>query len=130
MPDRVALLAAPAFADGDAAKGADDFRGCKACQAITAPDGTAIQKGGKTLPNLYGMFDRKVASVPDLKYVFPIIAAGAKDLIWDEAMLTAYVTDPTAWLEEQTGDPAGVAKMTFRMAKGGEDSAAYIALIK
>ena len=127
MPDRVALLSAPAFADGDAAKGADDFKGCK---AITAPDGTAIQKGGKTGPNLYGMIGRKVASVPHLKYGASIIAAGAKDLVWDEAILTAYVTDPTAWLEEQTGDPAAVAKMTFKMAKGGEGIAACIALIK
>jgi cytochrome c len=124
MPDRVALLAAPAFADGDAAKGADDFKRCKACHAITALDGTAIQKGGKTGPNLYGMIGRKVASVPDFKYGTPIIAAGAKYLVWDEAMLTAYVTDPTAWLEEQTCDPAAVAKMTFKMAKGGEDIAA------
>ena len=124
IPDRVALLSAPAFADGDAAKG------CKACHAITAPDGTAIQKGGKTGPNLYGMIDRKVTSLPDFKYGPLIIAAGAKDLVWDEAMHTAYVTDPMAWLEEQTCEPAGVAKMTFKMAKGGEDSAAYNALIK
>lgn len=126
----LSLLSAPAFAEGDAAKGADDFKRCKACHAITAPDGTAVQKGGKTGPNLYGVIGRKVASVPDFKYGASIMGAGAKGLVWDEAMLAAYVTDPTAWLKEQTGDPAAVAKMTFKMAKGGEDIAAYFGSIK
>lgn len=124
------LFAAPAFAAGDATKGADDFKRCKACHSIVAPDGTAVQKGGKTGPNLFGVIGRKVASVPDFKYGDSITAAGAKGLVWDEPMVAAYVTDPTAWLKEQTGDEKAVAKMTFKMATGGEDIAAYLASIK
>ena len=45
-------------------------------------------------------------------------------------MIAAYVTDPTAWLKEQTGDDKAVTKMTFKMATGGEDVAAYLASIK
>jgi cytochrome c len=126
----LSLLAAPAFAEGDAAKGADAFKRCKACHSIVAPDGTAVQKGGKTGPNLYGVIGRPVASVADFKYGDSIKAAGAKGLVWDEAMLAAYVTDPTAWLKEQTGDSAAVAKMTFKMSTGGEDVAAYLASVK
>jgi cytochrome c len=124
------LIAAPAFAEGDATKGADLFKRCKACHAIVAPDGTAVQKGGKTGPNLFGVIGRPVASAADFKYGDAIKAAGAKGLIWDEAMVAAYVTDPTAWLKEQTGDDKSVAKMTFKMATGGEDVAAYLASIK
>ena len=43
-------LCAPAVAQ-DAARGEAEFRKCKACHAIIAPDGTAIQTGGKTGPN-------------------------------------------------------------------------------
>ena len=124
------LAAGPAFAAGDATKGAEDFKRCKACHSIVAPDGTAIQKGGKTGPNLYGVIGRKAASSPDFKYGDAMAAIGAKGLIWDEALVTAYVTDPTAWLKAQTGDTKALAKMTFKMAKGAEDVSAYLASFK
>ena len=124
------LAAAPALAAGDAAKGEADYKKCKACHMIVADDGTEIQKGGKTGPNLYGVIGRPVASVADFKYGEGILAAGAKGLVWDEAMLAAYVADPGAWLKEQTGDPAAKSKMTFKLAKGGEDMAAYLASVK
>lgn len=122
-------LTAPAFA-GDAAKGEADFKKCKACHMIVADDGTEIQKGGKTGPNLYGVIGRTVASVADFKYGESIAAVGAKGVVWDEAMLAAYVADPGKWLKEQTGDAAAKSKMTFKLAKGGEDMAAYLASVK
>ena len=124
------LAAAPALAAGDAAKGEADYKKCKACHMIVADDGTEIQKGGKTGPNLYGLIGRPVASVADFKYGEGLLAAGAKGLVWDEAMLAAYVADPGAWVKEQTGDPAATSKMTFQLAKGGEDMAAYLASVK
>lgn len=123
-------LAAPAFAAGDAAKGEADFKKCKACHMIVADDGTEIMKGGKTGPNLYGVIGRKVGGVEGFKYGESILAVGAKGVIWDEAQLAAYVADPGKWLKEQTGDPAAKSKMTFRLAKGGEDMAAYLASVK
>ncbi len=126
----LSLIAGPALAAGDATKGEDDFKRCKACHSIVAPDGTAIQKGGKTGPNLFGVVGRQVASSPDFKYGASILTLGAKGLKWDEAMIAAYVTDPGAWLKEQTGDTSAVAKMTFKMATGGEDVAAYLASVK
>ena len=47
------LIAAPALA-GDPAAGEKIFAKCKACHAIVAPDGTAVQKGGKVGPNQIG----------------------------------------------------------------------------
>ncbi len=124
----VTLAALPAFA-GDAAKGEADFKKCKACHSITAPDGTAVQKGGKTGPNLWGVIGRPVAS-EDFAYGASIKAVGAAGKVWDEASLAAYVADPTAWLKETTGDAAAKAKMTFKLTKGGEDMAAYLATLK
>jgi cytochrome c len=49
--------------------------------------------------------------------------------VWDEALLAAYVADPAAWLKEQTGDSAAKSKMSFKLAKGGADVAAYLASV-
>lgn len=123
-----ALAALPALA-GDAAKGESDFKKCKACHSVTAPDGTAVQKGGKTGPNLWGVVGRTVAS-EDFTYGASLASVGASGKVWDEASLAAYVTDPTAWLKETTGDAAAKAKMTFKLTKGAEDMAAYLATLK
>jgi cytochrome c len=122
-----ALLASPAAAQ-DAAKGESEFRKCKTCHMIEAPDGTAIVKGGKTGPNLYGVIGRPVAST-EFDYGDSLRAVGDAGAVWDEASLTAYVTDPTAWLKEQTGDAAAKSKMVFKLAKGGADVAAYLASV-
>lgn len=121
--------AAPALAEGDAAKGESEFKKCKACHMIVADDGTEIQKGGKTGPNLYGVVGRAVGSAADFKYGDDILAAGAAGLVWDEAELAAYVTDPAAWLKEKTGNDGAKSKMTFKLAKGAEDIAAYLASV-
>ncbi|WP_192931109.1 c-type cytochrome [Gemmobacter serpentinus] len=122
----IALAALPLHA-GDAAKGEADFKKCRACHQIVADDGTEIQKGGKTGPNLYGVIGRIAGSAPGYDYGESLQAVAAKGLIWDEALLAAYVADPTAWLKEQTGAPAARSKMSFKLAKGGDDMAAYLA---
>lgn len=113
----------------DPAAGEAEFRKCKSCHAIIAPDGTEIQKGGKVGPNLYGVIGRAVGADPDYadKYGDAILAAGSAGLIWDDAMLAAYLIDPSAWLKDKTGDAAARSKMAFKLAKGGEDVAAYLA---
>ena len=123
------LLAAPVFA-GDAAKGESDFKKCKACHSIIADDGTKIVAGGKVGPNLYGVIGRQVGSLADFAYGDSIKAAGADGTVWDEASLAIYVADPTAWLKEKTGDAGAKSKMSFKLAKGGEDMAAYLASVK
>ena len=123
-----AAMAAPAFA-GDPAAGEDTFKKCKACHSIIAADGTEIQKGGKTGPNLFGVIGRAVGSDPDFKYGEGILAVGATGAVWDEASLAAYVVDPSAWVKEKSGDEAAKSKMSFKLASGGEDVAAYLASV-
>lgn len=123
-----AALAAPAFA-GDPAAGEDTFKKCKACHSIIGADGTEIQKGGKTGPNLYGVIGRAVGSDPDFKYGEGLLAVGATGAVWDEASLAAYVVDPAAWVKDKSGDSAAKSKMSFKLASGGEDVAAYLASV-
>lgn len=124
----VIAFSAPALA-GDAAAGEKIFMKCKACHSIVAPDGTDIQKGGRTGPNLYGVIGRPVASEPGFDYGNSIKAAGATGAVWDEASLAEYVVDPAAWLKKVTGDDSAKTKMTFKLPSGGGDVAAYLASV-
>lgn len=119
---------APAHAAGDAAKGETDFKKCRACHSIIKADGTAVVAGGKVGPNLYGVIGR-AAGILDFAYSDLMKAAGAKGLIWDEAALATYVIDPTAYLREKSGATSGNSKMSLKLAKGGEDIAAYLAFV-
>lgn len=122
-------LALPSLA-GDAALGEAEFKKCKACHSIIGADGTDIVKGGKTGPNLFGIVGKPVASNPDFSYGDGILAAKAAGAVWDEASIAAYVADPSAWLQQVTGDAGAKSKMTFKLTKGGEDMAAYLASVK
>lgn len=122
------MLAAPAMAQ-DAAAGEADFKRCKACHAIIADDGTEIQKGGKTGPNLYNVIGRQVASVEDFRYGDSIAAVGETGLVWDEENLAEYITDPKAWLAKVLDDKKVKTKMTYKHRKGAEDMAAYLASV-
>ena len=107
-------LSVPAFAAGDAAKGEREFNKCKACHMIQAEDGTDIVKGGKTGPNLYGVIGR---------------AAGAQEGFRYGENLASYVQDPKAFLVEYNDDPKARSSMSFKLAKGAEDVAAYLASV-
>lgn len=124
------VIAAPALADGDASKGEELFKRCKACHSIIAADGTKLQMGGKTGPNLFGVIGRPIGSFPDFKYGTGLLALNAKGDVWDEAKLAAYITNPTAWVKEESGDASLTAKMAFKLASGAEDMAAYLATMK
>jgi cytochrome c len=122
-------LTAPGFA-GDAKLGEKVFNKCKACHSIIKEDGTAVVKGGKVGPNLYGVIGRQIGSYPDFAYGDSIVAAGADGTLWDEAELASYVADPTAWLKVKDASAAAKSKMSFKLASGGEDVAAYLASLK
>ncbi|MFC3086319.1 c-type cytochrome [Tabrizicola soli] len=119
------IAAAPAFA-ADPAAGENGFKKCKACHSIVAPDGTEIQKGGRTGPNLYGVIGRPVASEAGFAYGDSIAALGATGAVWDAAGLAAYIANPADYLKAALGDDAAKSKMSFKLASGGEDVAAYL----
>jgi cytochrome c len=124
-----APLATPAFA-ADPVAGEATFKKCKACHSVIGPDGTEFQKGGRTGPNLYGVIGRPVASEPGFAYGDGILAVGATGAVWDEASIAAYVVNPGAWLQEKSGDGGAKSKMSFKLAEGGADVAAYLASVR
>lgn len=118
-------LALPAFAEGDAAKGENEFKKCKSCHEIASAD-EVIVKGGKTGPNLYGVIGRQAGAYEDFKFGPSIVEAGEAGLVWDEENVAAYMEDPKKFLADQLGGKA-TSKMTFKLRKGAEDVAAYLA---
>lgn len=123
-----ALVATPVFAEGDAEAGEKAFKKCKACHMIANGD-EVLFKGGKTGPNLYGIVGTAMGAQEGFKYGSGLIAANEAGLAWDEESITAYVTDPKAYLKDVTGDSAAKTKMTFKLKKGGEDVAAFLASV-
>ena len=118
-------LAAPAFAEGDAAAGEKAFKKCKACYTIANGD-EVIYKGGKTGPNLYGVIGRQAGSYEGFKYSKSLAAAGEAGLVWDAESLVNFIADPKAFLKGYLGDSGARSKMSFKMNKGSEDIAAYL----
>ncbi len=112
-------LSLPALADGDVAKGEKEFKKCKACHMIES-DSETIVKGGKTGPNLYGIIGRTAGSQDEFKYSDGLAAKGEEGLVWDEDELADYITDPAEYLGSRS-------KMTFKLRKGADDVAAYLA---
>jgi cytochrome c len=119
-----AFLVAPAFADGhatgDAAEGEKVFKKCKSCHMIVDAEGEAIQKGGKTGPNLYGLYQRTAGSVEDFKYSKGLKAYGETGAVWEEASFLAWSKDPSKYLTEQLGKRER-SKMSFKL-KSEEDA--------
>ncbi|KPP85949.1 MAG: cytochrome c [Rhodobacteraceae bacterium HLUCCO07] len=118
-------LAAPAFAEGDAAKGEKEFNKCKACHMIETDDGETVVRGGRTGPNLYGVVGRVAGTVDGFRYGKGLEAAAEAEFVWTEEEMAEYMTDPRKWLDGQ-GFP-NQSKMTFKLRKGQEDVAAYLA---
>ena len=114
------------LAAGDAEAGKKVFNQCQTCHVVADADGNVLAgKNAKTGPNLYGIIGRPAASYEGFKYGEGIQEAAAKGLVWDEENLTAYVQDPTTFLEEVTGNGKAKSKMVFKVKK--EDDAANVA---
>ncbi|WP_374273174.1 c-type cytochrome [Paenirhodobacter enshiensis] len=122
-----AAPADPAAPSGDVDAGERLFTRCKACHSITAPDGTAVMRGGKVGPNLYGVVGRTAGTYPGFAYSAGVKQAGEAGLVWSEALIAEYVRNPTAFIDAHGG--SGPAKMAFQLPSGGADVAAYLASV-
>jgi len=120
-------FAAPAFAEGDVGAGEKAFKKCKSCHMIAPAEGDPIVKGGKTGPNLYGVIGRAAGAQEGFKYGKSLAAAGEAGLVWSEENLAEYAKDPKAFLKAELDDSKAKSKMTYKLKKGGEDVAAYLA---
>ncbi|MEQ6250777.1 c-type cytochrome [Sulfitobacter sp. HNIBRBA3233] len=114
----MALMSAPAFADGhatgDAEAGESVFNKCKACHMIEDADGETIVRGGRTGPNLYGVLGRQAGST-DFRYGDSIVEAGEAGLEWNEEEFVKYVADPKEYLADYLDDSKARSKMAFKL---------------
>ena len=106
--------AAPAAADPALiAAGEKVFKKCAACHKIG--------EGAKnaTGPMMNGILDRPAGTVDGFRYSKPLMEMAAAGLVWDEASLRAFLSDPKKFMKG--------TKMTFAGLKKEEELAAVIA---
>lgn len=116
----------PALA-GDPVAGEAEWRQCRACHMIVAPNGDTVQRGGRVGPNLYGVVGRRAGSVDGFRYQGGLAAAGAAGLVWSEATLAEYLQNPGGFLQSNLGDATARSGMNAQMSSGAADMAAYLA---
>jgi cytochrome c len=104
------LVAAPAFAAGDAAKGAVIYK--TKCMMCHMPDANKIG------PKSAGVVGRKAGSLADFNYSPALKASG---LTWDDATLDKWLTGPSALVPG--------TKMAFKL-DAPQDRADVIAYLK
>jgi cytochrome c len=109
------LFAAPALAEGDAAKGEKVFAKCKACHE----NDKGVNKVG---PTLKGVVGRKAGAVEGFKYSEAMAAKGTEGLVWDEANIASYLADPKGFVPKN--------KMALAALKKPEEIADVIAYLK
>jgi len=136
----LALLAAPAFADGhapsgsgDAANGEEQFnRQCVSCHVAADADGNVLAgRAAKTGPNLYAVGGRQIGSVEGFRYGDAIVEVGADGTPWTEETFVAYVQDPTGWLRETLDNRRARGKMSYQVRdpQDATDIYAYLATL-
>ena len=100
----LAVLAVPAFADGDPEKGAKVFRKCKACHQVG--DDAKNRVG----PILNGIVGSQAGANPEFKYSPALMKKAEEGLIWDDAALGAFFKKPRDFIPGTKMSFAGLRK--------------------
>lgn len=120
------LTALPALAEGDAAAGEALWSNCRSCHSLVDAAGTALQRGGRSAPNLFGLPGRAVASVEGFNYGDDMEAYAATGAVWTEELFVEYVTNPQTFLRTHLNDNTARSSMSYRMRTGQADMWAYL----
>ncbi len=113
----MAILAAPAFAEGDVAAGEEQFnRQCVACHVVVNDAGeTLAGRNAQTGPNQYNVLSRGIGMYPDFNYGDSLVEIGETGEMWTEENFVAYVMDPTGWLRETLDNNRARGKMAYQV---------------
>jgi len=130
----LALAAVPAFAEGDAAAGEEQFaRQCVACHVIENPAGEVIAgRNARTGPNLFGIVGEAPGAVEGFDFSDALIEWGATGAVWDEATFVGYVMNPTQFVREQLDNNRARVKMAYQVRdeQAAHDIFAYLESIQ
>ncbi len=96
----VMLLSGPAFAAGDAVKGAKVFKKCAACHS---PEEGKNKMG----PSLFGVVGRDAASIEGYKYSKAMTKA---DIVWDDENLAHFLKSPRKFVKGTKMSFGGIKK--------------------
>jgi cytochrome c len=108
----VLLVAAPARAGGDAARGEARFQDCAACHKL--------EPGSNNVgPSLHGIFTRKAGELADFRYSPAMKRSG---IVWTPETLEKFISDPQAMVPGNRMPYAGMA--------GADDRANLIAYLQ
>ena len=110
-----------------AAAGQELWRECRVCHMVAAPDGTVLERGGRSAPNLYGVAGRQAGSDPDFRrYSEPMLQAGREGLTWTEDNFVAYLRDTQGFLSRFAGTPDSRGHMNAGLADGAAELFRYL----
>lgn len=115
-------VAGPAFSQDIAAGEKIAKSRCAACHSFNS--GGAHKVG----PNLFGITTRGPAKSAGYAYSSGIVDAATKGFAWNKEELDKYLADPSAFLEQKTGDAKVRSKMTFKLPKAEERAAVIVYL--
>jgi len=105
----LALPLAAHASEPDLGKGAKVFKKCAACHTLA--DGEANKIG----PNLFGMFDRSVATVEGFNYSDGMTTRATEIGTWDDVNLAEYLTKPRDYVPGTNMSFVGLRKEKDRV---------------
>lgn len=105
-------------ATGDAAAGKKVFRKCAACHFHN-------KEKKKTGPHLIEIVGRAIGSVENFKYSKSFNKIAERNLVWDEALLDEYLTDPAAFTKKY-GKGRGNMVLKLKTAQNRADVIAFL----
>ncbi|MCC5985291.1 MAG: cytochrome C [Rhodobacteraceae bacterium] len=126
---QTALLGALLMIPAQHAMGAGQelWRECRVCHMVAAPDGTVLERGGRSAPNLYGIAGRPAASDPGFRRYSDLMqSAGRAGLVWTRENFIAYLRDTNEFMRRYTGDPDGRGHMNASLAEGAGELFDYL----
>ena len=128
-PIAVALIALSASTAPHPATsaGQDLWRECRVCHMVAAPDGTVIERGGRSAPNLYGIAGRPAAADSSFRrYSEPMQQAGREGLTWTQENFVAYLRDTQGFLSRYAGTPDSRGHMNAGLSEGAAELFEYL----